>query len=121
MKVSEEIETLYDIVIGLLKADPKYRDSDKTLSARIWAMQIGGVEGARQMSAYTFFCLYCKDGTQIYSQESIGRARRKAQEEHPELRGANYKDKQEHQTEVKATIKDIEDKEDDIKSPKLFP
>ena len=106
--VSEEIETLYDIVLDLLKSDPRYRDSDKMLSVRVWATQMGGVEKTRKVSAFAFFSEYCSDNSELHSQESIGRARRKIQEQYVELRGVNYRDRHDHQQDVKHVIRELD-------------
>lgn len=100
MQVSKEIKKVGDLVMSLLKNDKRYRDSDKKLSAKIWAIQYGGMEKLKEMSAFDFLCEYVKDETNLISQESIGRARRKIQEENPELRGEKYTKKQEEQADV---------------------
>jgi hypothetical protein len=100
MQVSKEIKKVGDIVYELLKNDPKYRDSDKKLSAKIWATQYGGIDKLKHVSAYDFLCEYVKENTHLISQESIGRARRKIQEENEDLRGEKYHKKQEEQSEV---------------------
>lgn len=100
MRISEQIKNLKEVVTTLLTNDKRYRDSDKKLSAKIWSIQFGGHERLKNMSAYEFLCEYAKDDTELLSQESIGRARRKLQEENPELRGSKYQEKQEEQQEV---------------------
>jgi altronate dehydratase len=101
MRVSKEIKKVGDIVEKLLREDKKYRDSDKKLSAKIWAIQCGGMDKLKEISAYEFLCEYVNEDTQLISQESIGRARRKIQEETPELRGEKYAQRQNEQEEVK--------------------
>lgn len=101
MRVSNEIKKVGDIVEKLLKEDKKYRDSDKKLSAKIWSIQCGGTDKLKEMSAYEFLCEYVKENTELVSQESIGRARRKIQEENTELRGEKYANRQSEQNEVK--------------------
>ena len=100
MKISKEIKKVSALVEKLLKEDKKYRDSDKKLSAKIWAIQYGGILKLKDVSAYDFLCEYVKDKGFLYSQESIGRARRKIQEENPELRGKKYHKKQSEQADV---------------------
>ena len=103
MSVSNEIKDLQiqGIVKDLLTSFPMYRDSDKKLCARIWSMQMGGTDTLKKLSAYDFLVEYTKPSNKsvLFSQESVGRARRKLQELHPELRGVKYK---ERQTETKA-------------------
>jgi hypothetical protein len=104
MKISKEIQKVVSLVEKLLNEDKRYRDSDKKLSAKIWATQYGGIDKMKDISAYDFLCEYVKDDTHLYSQESIGRARRKIQEENPELRGKKYKKKQREQTSVREAL-----------------
>lgn len=100
MRISEQIKNLKEIVTALLKSDERYRDSDKKLSAKIWSIQYGGIDKLKNISAYEFLSEYAREDSELLSQESIGRARRKLQEENPELRGNKYQDKQEEQKEV---------------------
>lgn len=103
--IHEEItELLNDIVYRLLEQTSMYRDNDKKLCSRIWSIQMGGVDRLKQMSAYEFLCEYSKDTTELYSQESIGRARRKIQEENPHLRGSRYREKQAQTTNVQLSL-----------------
>ena len=104
MKISKEIEKVSGLVEKLLKEDKKYRDSDKKLSAKIWAVQFGGIPKLKDISAFDFLCEYVKDKSFLCSQESIGRARRKLQELNPELRGKKYKKKQSEQTDVRHVL-----------------
>ena len=100
--IATEIKDLQvkETVELLLQFHPKYRDCDKMLSARIWTEQIGGYEHLEKMTAKEFLNSYVNGGI-LYSQESIGRVRRKLQEENQNLRGLKYKDKQEQQNQVK--------------------
>lgn len=104
MNASLEIKNLSQIVEKLLKEDKRYRDSDKKLCAKIWVIQYGGLERFKTVSAFDFIMEYLKEDTFLYSQESIGRARRKVQEENPELRGEKYQKKQEEQENVKKVL-----------------
>lgn len=101
MNASNEIKKIGDLVEKLLREDKRYRDSDKKLSAKIWANQYGGVDKLKNMTAFDFLCEYVKDNTFLISQESIGRARRKVQEENADLRGEKYDKRKEEQDNVK--------------------
>lgn len=103
--IATEIKDLQvkETVEKLLLNEPKYRDCDKMLSARVWTEQIGGYEKLLVISAHDFLASYVNGGV-LYSQESIGRVRRKLQESNPNLRGLKYKDKQEQQGEVKNAL-----------------
>lgn len=104
MGVSKEIKQIQGLVKELLENDPKYRDCDKTLSAKIWSIQLGGMEKLHGMTAYDFLCEYVKTKGKLYSQESIGRARRKLQEQNINLRGKSYKEKKAKQKDVKEVL-----------------
>jgi len=104
MSVAKEIKIIREQVKTLLTNDPKYRDSDKILSAKIWSIQIGGMNKLKETTAYDFLIEYIQKKGKLFSQESIGRARRKIQEEFPELRGKKYKAKKEHQADVVAVV-----------------
>ncbi len=102
--IDVEIGSVQDLVRELLEQDPKYRDCDKTLSARIWSIQLGGMVRLENMTAYEFLCEYVSVKSCLYSQESIGRARRKLQEDNPHLRGKNYRKRQENMDAVRKTL-----------------
>ena len=103
MTVSQEIENLQDLVYELLVKDERLRDSDRKLSARVWSIQLGGLDKLKNASAFDFLCLYTED-KKLFSQESIGRARRLIQEENVALRGKNYKERQDEQENVKRVV-----------------
>jgi hypothetical protein len=104
MAIDREIHQLQEVVEYYLRRDVRYRDCDKTLCARIWSEQLGGLEAVKNTTAYEFFCEYIKPNGRLYSQESIGRARRKLQEDFPELRGENYREKQNKTKDVQAVL-----------------
>ena len=105
MSIAKEIKQIRDVVKQLLTENPIYRDSDKKLSAQIWQRQVGGKDELKKMSAYDFLCMYVEDkGGKLTSQESIGRARRKLQNEYEELQGVKYKKKKAHTKEVKKAL-----------------
>lgn len=99
MKTSKEIESLQEIIFHLLHQNPRYRDNDKMLCAKIWSMQMGGIDKLQQQSAYDFLVEYAKPDSFLCSQESIGRCRRKIQEENVHLRGEKYRERHD---EIKA-------------------
>ncbi len=105
MAVYKEIEKLNETVMLLLAGDPRLRDSDKKLSARIWSEQLGGVDKMKRLTAYDFLVLYTDDAAPLYSQESIGRARRLIQEKNPELRGKKWKERNDEESKVIEVVK----------------
>lgn len=81
MKISKK----YNLVKRLLEQGEEYRDDYLKLLARVWYDEMA----IKSMSAFDF--LHGLRTKQYSHAESIMRARRKVQEEHPELRGKNYK------------------------------
>ncbi len=96
---------LQAIVLDLLKEDERLRDSDKKLSARIWANKLGGVNELKEMSAYDFLVMYSDKSKGLYCQERIGRARRRVQNANVDLRGAEYKERKDEVEEVKRVVR----------------
>ena len=72
------------------------RDNDNLLISQIWLE-----EGVPEKSVY-FLIKYSKGG--FTSAESIRRARQKLQEEHENLRGEKYNERQRKGEEVRQTI-----------------
>jgi len=100
MRTSKEIKILLNDEVKILLENNTYlRDCDRKLSVVIWRRQLKDLN----VLEHNFFDFYTSK--LLYSQESIGRARRKLQELYPNLRGKNYKNKQEEQIEVIKQIK----------------
>lgn len=105
MSIAKELsEDLKKIVVDLLKQNPALRDDDKKLCARIWVNQVGGKQNAQDVSMYAFLVNWTMDKSPLYSQESIGRCRRQSQEMDATLRGLKWKERHEHQKEVKKKL-----------------
>lgn len=106
MSVSKEIEQIASSVEELLIKNPTLRESDRFLAPAYWK-KVLGKSRLRNMTAEEFLDHYMRS-TELPSQESIGRARRKIQQNKPELRGKRYKFKKLIETEnVKVSIKKI--------------
>jgi hypothetical protein len=105
MSISKELKDvqMQDMVRTLLEENPMYRDSDKKLSAKVWAIQMGGMDALKNLSAFDFLVEYT-GGDRLYSQESIGRVRRLIQAETPHLRGEKWKDKEKNVSECKNAL-----------------
>jgi hypothetical protein len=97
-----KILSLHDTVKELLEADPRLRDSDKKLWARLVMNHLGGKEMCQVMSAYEL--LYKMVNDELPSWESCTRIRRMIQEDNEHLRGTNYKKRQEKQEEVQQDL-----------------
>jgi|19_taG_2_1085344.scaffolds.fasta_scaffold00098_41 hypothetical protein len=75
----------YDTIKRLLESDPKYRDDYNKLVARVWWIE---VNKNKLLTAYEMLNRLARK--ELSHPESIMRARRKVQEEHPHLRGTTY-------------------------------
>jgi hypothetical protein len=104
MSISKQIKQLRPLVLELLTKNPKYRDSDKMLCARLWSTQLGGVEKLKTLTTYEFLIIFSQPNSKLYNVVSIVRVRRKLQEELPELRGTKYKEKHDAQGNVKRAL-----------------
>jgi len=92
-------------VKSLLQRDPRLREADSALMARVWwndLLTLG--YDPTDMTAPDFFVMLA--GKKISSYESITRARRKVMEECPELRGITYSARKKKAEQVKNEVKD---------------
>ena len=90
-----------DKVIQLLTWYPQLRDNDPLLVATFQKYEIGANK-FEKLSAREFLTLMI-DG-KITTYDTITRARRKIQEEYPQLRGENYIERQKNSVEVRNKI-----------------
>lgn len=75
---------IYDLVLRLLQEDKDLRNSDKKLMWKVWELQRQNDNNLHWSEDYEMLKdWFIKDAI---TPESITRARRKVQEEHPELR-----------------------------------
>jgi hypothetical protein len=91
------------VVIELLTKYPTFRDSDEQLVAWIWGLEMNAKGYSTGTLPTQKFLRILADG-QLTSSDSITRMRRKAQEEHPELRGTKYNQRQDRQSSVKKDL-----------------
>ena len=96
---------VYKKVKNLLQRDPRLRESNAALMARVWwnALIEKGMD-PREMSTTDFFVLMAYK--KLPSYEGITRGRRKIMEECPELRGTTYAARKKKAGDVKNQIKD---------------
>lgn len=92
-----ELNTLHDEVKELLESDPRLRESDNKLWARIINNRIGSVQ-VTEITAYQLLCMVANN--ELPNWDTLTRARRVIQEDYPELRGAKWKERHEFQEEV---------------------
>lgn len=93
------IKDKYEWVKEALTSDPRLRDSNERLYY-VYLRAIGYDTKTSLENALRDMHL-----RKIPYLDSIGRASRKVQEEHPELRGKNYKQRKSRQTEVADEIR----------------
>jgi len=94
---------LENLVINILKHNPKSRDNDHILAGAVWIKEVGGSEIAKNMGLWEFFRIFMTH--EVSNFESIVRCRRKVQERESELRGEKYEFRHKRQEEVKEQIK----------------
>ena len=101
---SVNIKKPKEVVFYLLQKFSHLRDSDEKLIATIWRQELlnKGFD-LNNISAMEFLKMFA-DG-KLTNYESVGRCRRKIQQENADLRGETYKDRQEKTTEIKEQLK----------------
>jgi len=106
MGIAKEIENIESIVKKLLESNPKYRESDRVLCAKIWSIEIGGLERTKEITAFDLLSDYASGGSKslLTNAVSIVRARRKLQKENKSLRGANYRGNDDEADDVKRSL-----------------
>jgi len=92
------MKILFDRVRGMLEKHPHLRDNDNALLSNIW-WNDSDSESKEE------FLKELSTGN-LVAPESITRARRKVQEQHPELRGKKYNERIKRQEEVKQQLRD---------------
>ena len=105
MSYFENLKDVKTKVEQLLINNPKTRDCDNLLVATYYFYESGGKEALQSQSAFDF--LKKMSNGELTSFESISRARRKIQEQYPELRGNNYKERKSASEYVKDNIKNL--------------
>ena len=90
-----QISTTKETVRRWIQKFPELRDNDNRLVASIWNREVKalGIQSAE------FLLKALADG-KLTNPESIRRSRQQLQEQHPELRGELYKEKQAKQTVI---------------------
>jgi hypothetical protein len=96
-----------DRVKQLLQENPKMRDNDNLLIARIWGEHLLD-QGIQPQSHLTSQFLRVLAKGQLPSSESIRRSRQKVQEHCPELRGQLYGARKQNQSKVKKEVRESE-------------
>ena len=102
MSVFSEMKNIKDKVAFLLETKESLRDDDNKLIASYFLNEIGR-DKVNDMSAMDLLKLI--GFGKLTSTESIRRVRAKLQEDRPELRGTNYKERQEEANNVRGQIK----------------
>ena len=97
------LKKVSDEVLRLLRKNPAYRDDDNRLVAQFWSEHLGATKD--QMTAFDLLKLISLG--QVEKADNITRARRKLQEEYPELRGTVWNKRHNHQEVVKKELKEI--------------
>lgn len=96
----KEIKRIKPLVEKLLQEFPLTRDNDNLLLLKVWAEQDNTLRMNKLFSDFSVGMIAGK----YMKFESVSRARRKVQEENPELRGRYYKDRKELAEEIRLGI-----------------
>tara|TARA_R110000824_G_scaffold34044_2_gene108720 strand:+ start:332 stop:646 length:315 start_codon:yes stop_codon:yes gene_type:complete len=98
--------TYTKIVEHLLKTKPQMRDNDNSLIANVWSYELkkNGFDISIKPTL-EFFIQFSKN--KLGCAETIRRTRAKLQQERPELRGKNYKIRQDHEKNVQQHLREI--------------
>lgn len=97
-----KLATVKEKVLWWLQNNERCRESDEYLIACIWYNECGNT---KLITAFHFLGQFTQG--KFSSPESIRRSRQKYQELMPELRGKNYKVKQDEQANVKQELKEF--------------
>ena len=98
----QKIKNIQDVVKDALIKHPRYRDDDNKLISFIWWKHLKNNNIPEDIIAMDFLQLYAKN--ELPQADAITRARRKVQEENPELRGQLYNERHQLKEEVKNNI-----------------
>lgn len=104
-----KIKSTKEKVIKLLESNVNYRNDDEKLVARYWWDELNINKeviqvGIKSLDAIGLIRMYSEG--KLTSADIITRARRKAQEENPELRGSKWKKRHEEEKLVRDEIND---------------
>lgn len=89
-------------VTKILKKFPHTRDNDMALISIVWNYELGGKEKTEEMTGFDCLCKVARK--ELSNPVSLWRCRQKIQQENPDLRGKNYKERQKHSKNVKSQI-----------------
>ena len=92
----------YNTIKDMLIKHPHLRNNDNALISNIWWRQLMASEQT-DIKVSDFLYLF-SHGDTLAKPESITRARRKVQEENPELRGNSYNKRQKEQEKIQSEL-----------------
>ena len=103
MKTTKKLKTLKEKVKILLTKFTELRDDDKLLVTKLWFYELKKYEVEPSlMTAMQFFEIYQQNV--LSNSDLITRARRKIQEENPELRGKSWDERHKEGEETRFDI-----------------
>jgi hypothetical protein len=103
MKTTKKLKTLKEKVKILLTKFTELRDDDKLLVTKMWFYELKKYEVEPSlMTAMQFFQIYQQDI--LSNSDHITRAKRKIQEENPELRGKTWDERHKEGEETRFDI-----------------
>ena len=98
------ILSISKLVKSVLLNAPKTRDDDNLLTLKVWAIQHPELRSKKELTFIDFSREFLKG--KFANTESIRRSRQKLQQENPSLRGEHYKERKNHQENVKEQLRD---------------
>jgi hypothetical protein len=104
---AQRVKTLSDFVKHYLEIDKMYRDNDEKLVARFWFDQASRLGYNPKTTTFQNGLKLLAEG-KLSSADDITRARRKVQEQHPELYGDKRPIRVKKEREVRKEINDTE-------------
>ena len=103
MEVLNKILSTTEKVLDLLTRIPRLRDNHDALTSNywLWELKCKGID-AQDLSAWKLLKMISTG--ELTSEETIQRARRKAQHDNPELRGQKYEERMAEEKDVRQNI-----------------
>ena len=98
----EKIKNMQDKVAFMLRKYPELRDDDEKLVTNMWYEEMSKWGSPESLPTTDFLALYQQK--KISSADIITRARRKVQEQYPELRGQTWEERHKQSQKIRKNI-----------------
>jgi hypothetical protein len=98
----QKIKTMQNDVANMLRRHPELRDDDEKLVTNIWYVEMKRYGTPETLPVTDFLALYQQK--KLSSADVITRARRKVQEQYPELRGTTWEERHKQSQTIRKNI-----------------